>query len=156
VFRAHGGAKAVPDGDKVLNGARAQQGVGASDVSVTFEHADFPVAEARHFALRFLAGLPASGPPVPPRTAEAVQLVVSELVTNAIKYGSPPVELSLAVAQGVLSITVRDREPVMPAQRAAGPTRVGQHGLEIVAALSLDIDIQGEPGGKRVTARIAL
>jgi hypothetical protein len=40
--------------------------------------------------------------------------------------------------------------------RAADPGRVGQHGLEIVMAISQGFEAQREPVGKRITARIAL
>ncbi|MYR42247.1 ATP-binding protein, partial [Streptomyces sp. SID5910] len=56
--------------------------------SVTFERHAFRVADARNFALGFLgesegeAGT-AGGPAPSARVVEAVQLVVSELVTNA-------------------------------------------------------------------------
>ncbi|PWJ02237.1 ATP-binding protein [Streptomyces sp. NWU49] len=86
---------------------------------------------------------------------QAVQLVVSELVTNAVKYGSGPVELSLVLEADVVIVTVRDGDTTLPSPRPANPDRVGQHGLEIVLALCQDVDIRREPAGKRITARIA-
>ncbi|GJF27015.1 MULTISPECIES: ATP-binding protein [Streptomyces] len=125
--------------------------------SVTFERHAFRVADARNFALRFLAEAQAAGEPtLSARVLEAAQLVVSELVTNAVKYGSGPIGLSVALAEDTLSVTVRDGETTLPSRRPADPRRVGQHGLEIVAALSQDIEVQQEETGKRVTARIAL
>jgi hypothetical protein len=38
----------------------------------------------------------------------------------------------------------------------ADPTRVGQHGLEIVMALCRSFAIHREPVGKRITATVAL
>lgn len=125
--------------------------------SVTFERHAFRVADARNFALRFLAEAQDDGEPaLPERVLEAAQLVVSELVTNAVKYGSGPIGLSLSLAEDTLSVTVRDGETALPKRRPADPRRVGQHGLEIVAALSQDLEVQQEETGKRVTARIAL
>ncbi|CAL9603182.1 hypothetical protein SUDANB58_05480 [Streptomyces sp. enrichment culture] len=125
--------------------------------SVTFERGALRVADARHWAVERLAGShDGREPSLPPRVVEAAQLVVSELVTNAIKYGSGPVELSLTITDDCLSVTVRDGDTTLPTPRPADPSRVGQHGLEIVAALSRDIDIRREPSGKRVTAHIAL
>ncbi|MEU6104399.1 ATP-binding protein [Streptomyces flaveolus] len=124
---------------------------------MTFERHAFRVADARNFALRFLAEAQADGgPTLSARVSEAAQLVVSELVTNAVKYGSGPIGLSLGLSEDTLSVTVRDGETTLPTRRAADPRRVGQHGLEIVAALSRDIEVQQEETGKRVTARIAL
>ncbi|MCG8965250.1 MULTISPECIES: ATP-binding protein [Streptomyces] len=125
--------------------------------SVTFERHAFRVADARNFALQFLAEAQAPGEPtLSARVLEAAQLVVSELVTNAVKYGSGPIGLSVALAEDTLSVTVRDGETTLPSRRPADPRRVGQHGLEIVAALSRDIEVRQEETGKRVTARIAL
>ncbi|NEY31518.1 ATP-binding protein [Streptomyces sp. PRKS01-65] len=125
--------------------------------SLTLERGSARIADARHWAVQHLAGVRDDrGRPLPDRVVEAAQLVVSELVTNAVKYGSDPVELTLAVAGDCLSITVRDGGTALPAPRPADPVRVGQHGLEIVAALSRDVDIRREGPGKRVTARIAL
>ncbi|GGU23953.1 ATP-binding protein [Streptomyces daghestanicus] len=144
-------------GDGAGNGGRGWPESGARRLSVTFEPGTFRVADARHLAVRYLAAsLDDRAEPWPDRVVEATQLVVSELVTNAVKYGSGPVRLSLAVADGMLSVTVRDGSATLPAQRPADPGRVGQHGLEIVAALSEELDVRREPFGKRVTARIAL
>ncbi|MEU0743355.1 ATP-binding protein [Streptomyces sp. NPDC006134] len=136
---------------------RAPAAGGPPQFSVTFERETLRVADARHWAVQHLAGShDGRRRPLPPRAVEAAQLVVSELVTNAIKYGSGPVELSLAVADDCLSVTVRDGDTTLPTPRPTDPSRVGQHGLEIVAALSRKIDIAREPSGKRVTAHIAL
>ncbi|MET9257661.1 ATP-binding protein [Streptomyces sp. NPDC048182] len=124
---------------------------------MTFQRNAFRLAEARHFAVQYLVTEYGDGAaPLPARVVEATQLVVSELVTNAVKYGAGPIELCLAVERGALSVTVRDGDPTLPAPRPADPERVGQHGLEIVAALSESVDIRPEPHGKRVTARITL
>ncbi|WP_320781307.1 ATP-binding protein [Streptomyces sp. CRN 30] len=143
-----------PDGSP---GARVLYEDGTRGLSVSFERGAFRVADARHLAVRYLAAAQdGRAEPWPARVVEATQLVVSELVTNAVKYGSGPVELSLSVADGMVSVTVRDSETALPTPRPADPGRVGQHGLEIVAALSQEVDVQREPTGKRVTARIAL
>ncbi|MGP2439291.1 ATP-binding protein [Streptomyces sp. JW3] len=140
-----------PDG---AVGEQRVSGDGGRKLSVTFDPGTFRVADARRLAVRYLAA--SRGEPWPERVVQATQLVVSELVTNAVKYGSGPVRLSLAVADGVMSVTVRDGETTLPTPRPADPGRVGQHGLEIVAALSQDLDVRREPTGKRITARIAL
>ncbi len=126
-------------------------------LSVTFERHGFRAADARDAVLGFLAGPPdGGGPELPVRVVEAAQLVVSELVTNAIKYGSGAMELSLVLAEGTLSVTVRDGGTTLPRLWSADPRRVGRHGLEIVAALSRDVEVRREPAGKRITARIPL
>ncbi|MBK3630940.1 ATP-binding protein, partial [Streptomyces sp. MBT49] len=81
---------------------------------------------------------------------------VSELVTNACKYAPGPVLVELRISLRAVDIVVWDSDPLVPAVRAADPDRVGQHGLEIVKAVSQDLFIEQEPVGKRITARIPL
>ncbi|NEA63947.1 ATP-binding protein [Streptomyces sp. SID12488] len=115
------------------------------------------IAEARHHALAFLDQAHADHHlPVAARVRDFVQLVVSELVTNARKYAPGPVLLELRIDARAVDVVVWDSEPTVPAARAADPGRVGQHGLEIVKAVTEDLFIEQEPVGKRITARIAL
>ncbi|MGW3378240.1 hypothetical protein [Streptomyces hydrogenans] len=53
-------------------------------------------------------------------------------------------------------MTVWDSSPTPPAILAPDPTRIGQHGLEIVMALGQSLAIHREPVGKRITTTIAL
>ncbi|MFI0812078.1 ATP-binding protein [Streptomyces echinatus] len=115
------------------------------------------IARARHLAADFLAGArDEHGLPVSQRVLDLTQLVVSELVTNALKYAPGPVSVDLSLAGGAVEIVVRDSDPVLPVARAADGGRVGQHGLEIVMAVAQSFEAHREPGGKRVRARIAL
>jgi anti-sigma regulatory factor (Ser/Thr protein kinase) len=82
--------------------------------------------------------------------------VVSELVTNACKYAPGPVLVELRINAHGVDVVVWDSDPTVPAARAADPDRIGQHGLEIVKAVTEDLFIEQEPVGKRITARIAL
>jgi anti-sigma regulatory factor (Ser/Thr protein kinase) len=69
---------------------------------------------------------------------EDAVLLVSELVTNAVKYGGEgPVELSTARVDGRLRIDVRDRggAGALPVMREAGHLG-GGHGLRLVDALA--------------------
>lgn len=115
------------------------------------------IAEARHRAADFLARVQAEhGLPVSARAMDLTQLVVSELVTNAHKYAPGPVLMELRIAGAVVEVVVWDSDPVLPVARASDAGRVGQHGLEIVMAVAQGFEVQREPVGKRITARIAL
>ncbi|NEC88471.1 ATP-binding protein [Streptomyces sp. SID12501] len=115
------------------------------------------IADARHHAVAFLDQARADHHlPVPPRVRDFVQLVVSELVTNARKYAPGPVLLELRINARAVDVVVWDSEPTVPVARVADPGRIGQHGLEIVKAVTEDLFIEQEPVGKRITARIAL
>ncbi|MGV9254954.1 ATP-binding protein [Streptomyces sp. NPDC003697] len=115
------------------------------------------IAEARHLAADFLTRVQAQhGLPVSRRAMDLTQLVVSELVTNAVKYAPGPVLLDLRIAGDLVEVVVWDSDPVLPMARTGNAGRVGQHGLEIVMAVCQGFQAQREPVGKRITARIAL
>ncbi|MFF4016619.1 ATP-binding protein [Streptomyces sp. NPDC001843] len=115
------------------------------------------IADARHHAVAFLDQAQADHHlPVPARARDFTQLVVSELVTNALKYAPGPVLMELRINAHAVDVVVWDSDPTVPAARAADPGRIGQHGLEIVKAVTDDLFIEQEPVGKHITARIAL
>ncbi|MEU5096996.1 ATP-binding protein [Streptomyces sp. NPDC020996] len=116
-----------------------------------------PIAEARRAARRFMAEVQSvHGIPVSDRAMGTVELVVSELVTNAYKYAPGPCLLDLEVSDGAVEISLWDGDPTLPVPQAADPARVGKHGLEIVMAVCRSFEIRREPVGKRVRATIML
>lgn len=90
------------------------------------------------------------------RTVEVVQLVVSELLTNACKYAPGPSLVDLELAEDRVEVTVWDSAPVLPVPGPADPTRVGRHGLEIVMAVCESFEVHREPVGKRMRAAVGL
>ncbi|WP_123662442.1 ATP-binding protein [Actinocorallia herbida] len=106
-----------------------------------------PVRHARSAAVSTLAewGLAA--------LADTAALLVSELVTNAVRHGKPPVRLTLSVRDGMLNVGVRDalREP--PAPRPGDET--GGFGLTVLSALA-ELTTTPLPTGKVVEARLRL
>ncbi|MEV5431649.1 ATP-binding protein [Streptomyces sp. NPDC052701] len=145
-----------------MTGAMAG-GEGRGDPSVpsiraraAFEGETESIAEARRFAADFLTRLRERGAAVSPGAAGSVQLVVSELVTNAMKYAPGPCLLDLELVGDRLEITVWDSSPELPVVAPPEPGRVGGHGLEIVAALTLGLEVRRTPVGKCVTGRVAV
>ncbi|GHF27949.1 ATP-binding protein [Streptomyces mashuensis] len=129
---------------------------GLLSVSAAFGGSE-EIAEARALARSFLADVQAvHGLPVSGRAMGMVQLVVSELVTNARKYAPGPCLLTLEVSDGAVEVTVWDSDPVLPAARPTDPGRVGQHGLEIVMAVCRSFEMHREPVGKRIKATVVL
>ncbi|MFD5270925.1 ATP-binding protein [Streptomyces sp. NPDC058335] len=115
------------------------------------------IAEARHHAVAFLEEARTDCHlAVSARAVDLTQLVVSELVTNARKYAPGPVLMELAITSRSVKVAVWDSDPTVPSALAADPGRIGQHGLEIVKAVTEDLAVRQEPVGKRITARIAL
>ncbi|MDQ0605254.1 anti-sigma regulatory factor (Ser/Thr protein kinase) [Streptomyces canus] len=115
------------------------------------------IAEARDMARDFLMSVQAvHGLPVSARAMGIVQLVVSELVTNARKYAPGPCLLDLEINGGTVQISVWDSSTTLPSVQATDPQRIGQHGLEITMAVSQTFSVHREPVGKRITAAIEL
>jgi anti-sigma regulatory factor (Ser/Thr protein kinase) len=115
------------------------------------------IAQARHLASQFLTRVQGEqGLPVSQRAMDLTQLVVSELVTNARKYAPGPVLMDLRIVGDMVEVAVWDSAPVLPVAQAEDAGRIGQHGLEIVMAVAQGFEVQREPVGKRITARIAL
>ncbi len=67
---------------------------------------------------------------------ETALLLVSELTTNAIRHGAPPVRLSLRLERDRLRVEVTDSSPALPELDHPGPDQVGGRGLQIVQLLA--------------------
>ncbi|MFF3001042.1 ATP-binding protein [Streptomyces sp. NPDC057950] len=127
-----------------------------SAAKLTLEADGSRVAHARHLAATFLTTVAAGGIAVTTATVQIVQLIVSELVTNARKHAPGPARLHLRAAGPLLRVEIHDSNPVAPTAKAPDPTRVGQHGLEIVTALSRTVTVEQTLDGKRITADVVL
>ncbi|MFF1921977.1 SpoIIE family protein phosphatase [Streptomyces sp. NPDC058221] len=68
-------------------------------------------------------------------TIEATELIVSELITNAVRYGNPPLHLRLLLDR-TLTCEVHDTSPVAPHLRHARTVDEGGRGLFIVSQLA--------------------
>ncbi|MFF3448398.1 ATP-binding protein [Streptomyces sp. NPDC002667] len=127
------------------------------EASLALDGDGSPIARARHLAAAFLAkARDDHGIPVVTSTVEVVQLIVSELVTNARKYAPGPALLHLRIIGAVLRVQLWDSSPVLPTVRAPDPERIGQHGLEIVTALAHSITMEQTSVGKRVVVDVVL
>ena len=67
---------------------------------------------------------------------ETALLLVSELTTNAIRHGTPPVRLSLRLERNRLRVEVTDSSPALPELDHPGPDQIGGRGLQIVQLLA--------------------
>lgn len=84
-------------------------------------------------------------------------LVVSELVTNALRHGSAPRQVELDLSPGKLRIAVGDAGAGRPQPRRQVPGLEGGRGLVLLEALSEDWGTDARPvAGKRVWCELAL
>ncbi len=77
---------------------------------------------------------------------DPAELIVSELVTNAIRSATTSVTLGLASDRRRIQIRVRDDDPDRPALSRAEPDAEGGRGLLLVACLSVawgTVDLSG-------------
>ena len=105
----------------------APPGGGSPAIAEHFARTSAAPADARRMvATRF-------GELLGPETLEDVLLVVSELMTNAVRYGEGGVQLRLAVKKDCVMGQVTDEGSWFDrGPRQGDPARVGGHGLRIV------------------------
>jgi GAF domain-containing protein/anti-sigma regulatory factor (Ser/Thr protein kinase) len=80
-------------------------------------------------------------------TAYGAELIVSELATNAVRYGTPPLRLRLIRGE-TLTCEVHDTSPVTPHLRHARTVDEGGRGLFIVSQLADQWGTRYAAGGK--------
>ncbi|MFF3919801.1 SpoIIE family protein phosphatase [Streptomyces sp. NPDC001852] len=88
-------------------------------------------------------------------SAYTTEMIVSELVTNAVRYGTPPVLLQL-IKDRTLTCEVHDGNPVAPRLRHAKTIDEGGRGLFIIAQLAQNWGVRYTFDGKTVWAEQTL
>jgi anti-sigma regulatory factor (Ser/Thr protein kinase) len=91
-----------------------------------------------------------------PALVDRVVLVVSELVTNSVRYGRPPLRLDLHRLRTCVRVDVHDTvpaEPVVHGRTEVDVERESGRGLLIVSAVADEVGVEQVPGdGKHVYA----
>jgi anti-sigma regulatory factor (Ser/Thr protein kinase) len=104
-------------------------------------------AEARSWLASFL-----NERDVEDATRGDAALVVSELVTNALRHGEGPTVLRVALTATVVQLSVTDSGDGVPRMLPPEPGRVGGLGLVVVERLTTEWGVASFPGGKTVWA----
>ncbi|MEU2157359.1 SpoIIE family protein phosphatase [Streptomyces sp. NPDC019396] len=102
------------------------------------------VAEARHHATDQLSAWQL------PDATYITELIVSELVTNAIRYGAPPIQLRLIHHDNTLTTEVSDTSSTTPHLRRARTYDEGGRGLLLIAQLAHRWGTRHAPAGKTI------
>lgn len=122
---------------------------------------DASVPQARH-AVRDLLGR--QGVPLPPDTAHGLLLIVSELVTNAVRHAavlSPELAVEIAVGPEWVRVSVEDSHPYRPTALEADAAQTGGRGLLLVREITREeggaCDVEHTAsGGKIIWAALPL
>jgi serine phosphatase RsbU (regulator of sigma subunit)/anti-sigma regulatory factor (Ser/Thr protein kinase) len=108
------------------------------------------VSEARAWVARTFAGWRLAS------ISDVAELLVSELVTNALRHGHGPVTLTALKLDGVVTLAVRDAHSPLPRLRRARDSDEGGRGLQLVSTLSARWGARPTLDGKVVWCDLAL
>lgn len=132
-------AALIPSVDGVSTG-RVERSLPAQPMSVPL---------ARSWAEGWLAGSS-----VPDDLSDAVQLVVSELVTNAVRQGDGRVRVTLDSTAGSVLVEVFDSGHRMPVLSESAVDSTWGRGLHLIDSVCDDWGVREEIDGKAVWARL--
>jgi anti-sigma regulatory factor (Ser/Thr protein kinase) len=118
-------------------------------VRITLPAGTMAVPTARHFTSDTLLSWG-----LPERAREITELVVSELVGNAIEHGGGRAELVVSLLSDTVRVDVLDRDPRPPVVLSPEPVEDRHRGLLIVAALSTRWGTHRVGAGKSVWAEL--
>ncbi|MFF8593968.1 ATP-binding protein [Streptomyces sp. NPDC015220] len=112
------------------------------------------IAAARQWAVDCLRD--SGNPLLRPRHLEITELIVSELVTNAIRHGTGAPEIGLTWDGTLLRISVSDHCDRLPELRATPVAEPGGFGIRLIAQLSHRWGVARHSPGKTVWAELTV
>ena len=139
------------DDDVAVLMAQVGSGGAAPTLTLTVPNDRAAIRDARHQVARALRDWG-----VGEDVVEAVSLLLSELVTNAMLYGRPPVQLRVRRGPSAVSLEVHDAAQTLP--RRADPDEEDEHGrgLQLVSAVAARWGTRPTVVGKAVWCTVLL
>ncbi|MFD4976906.1 ATP-binding protein [Streptomyces sp. NPDC058424] len=111
------------------------------------------VTAARHKAVEAIQGWTAD---LGSEVVHTAELVISELVTNAVRYASVGhISMTVRLTEAALEVDVCDANPALPQPGLPDEHSENGRGLFLVAALADRYGAEPTPTGKRCWAEIA-
>ncbi|MFL6138499.1 MAG: SpoIIE family protein phosphatase [Frankiaceae bacterium] len=124
------------------------EGSGTSPEALLLRADDDAAAEARRLVAETLAGGPFG------TLVDDAQLVATELVTNALLHGAPPVALSVELTGSSLRIEVSDGSSSTPLRGTGGESAMTGRGMVLVESLAARWGVERTDAGKLVWAEL--
>lgn len=119
--------------------------VRTASASASFPPAPVSAGEARRFLHAFLGAHGADA------LADAAELALSEVVTNAVLHAHTDFDVGLLLEGDRLRVEVRDCNPQLPTQRGYAEQATTGRGMDMVAAYAVDCGVDADgPNGKTV------
>jgi len=140
-----------PGPGSVARKGEVRAGDGARHVMAVFLPEVASAPAAREWLGRFLAQHR-----VAPEVSADASLVLSELVTNALRHGLGEIVARSSVDGEELHVSVTDSGDELPELQARDSGRIGGLGLVVVAEVANDWGVAPFPGGKTVWATFRL
>ena len=85
---------------------------------------------------------------------DELALVVSELVTNAVRHAEPPMRLEIQANDERVTVAVADGSPGRPTPRTPTDDAEGGRGLPMINLLAAETGVRPSPPGKTVWAAL--
>ncbi|SFF77123.1 Anti-sigma regulatory factor (Ser/Thr protein kinase) [Actinacidiphila alni] len=123
-------------------------------ISGTYTGGSGSIAAARNLVTAFMCRADADGFAPAQRLLGDARLVVSELVTNAVKHTPGPCGIVMELVGDAVRITVWDTSPLRPAAPAPDQVSAGHHGMTIISTLCGPVHVTRRGVGKQVTTTL--